>query len=181
MAQAFWRYLLPLAPFVLLVVVLALGLGRDPSRLPSPFIGKQLPEFTAPMLGDNEGKPVSSTDLNGEVWMLNIWASWCVPCLQEHPQITWLSSQGVKVVGLNFKDDATEAKDWLEKNGNPFLFSLVDADGAIGIDLGAYGVPESFVIDAEGKLLHKHVGPVFANEARNILEIAKNAAEGVGS
>ena len=174
-SRILWQYCLPLLPFVLLVAVLALGLGRDPSLVPSPFIGKQLPEVAAPKLGEGPQEIVVSSEMKGKVWMLNVWASWCPPCLQEHPQIKWLSSKSIPVVGLNYKDSDLEAGTWLREHGDPYMFSLVDSSGSIGIDLGVYGVPESYVVDVSGKVVHKHVGPILASDAKEILKIATNS------
>lgn len=175
LSRMFWQYGMPLLPFVLLVAILALGLGRDPSLVPSPFVNKSLPEFTAPRLGAETEDVAINKAMEGKVWMLNVWASWCAPCLQEHPQITWLAGQGLPVVGLNYKDKKEDALSWLERHGDPFGFSLVDREGSIGIDLGVYGVPESFVVDASGTVVHKHVGPIFADDAQGILDIAADA------
>ncbi len=155
-----------------------LGLGRDPSRVPSPFVGKELPAFSAPVLGDENGEPVSTSDFRGRVWVLNVWASWCAPCLLEHPQVTMLSDSGLEVVGLNYKDDREDATGWLAEHGDPFSASLVDREGDIGIDLGVYGVPETYVIDAGGIVLHKHIGPMTATDAGEVLRIASGAGGG---
>lgn len=172
------RFALALAPFAALVAVLMLGLGRDPSHVPSPFVGKELPAFSAPVLGGGQGEYVSTSDFRGRVWVLNVWASWCAPCLLEHPQVTMLSESGLEVVGLNYKDASDDATTWLAEHGDPFQLSLADRDGVVGIDLGVYGVPETYVIDAGGIVLHKHIGPMAAADAEEVLRIASGAGGG---
>lgn len=174
------RFVLPLAVFLALVAMFGMGIGLDPSKVPSPFIGKQLPAFSARVLGAEEGAPLRSApaDMAGKAWVLNIWASWCASCLVEHKHIVSLARQGMLVVGLNHKDTDEEAVAWLERNGDPFRFSLVDQDGAIGLDLGVYGVPETFLVGPDGTVLHKHIGPVLEPDVEEILEKARAAEEG---
>jgi len=136
--------------FALLVALLAAGLGLDPREVPSPLIGKPAPHFELPLLAAPD-KTFSQKDLLGKVWILNVWASWCPPCLVEHPVVTALAkSQIAPVIGLNYKDAREDALPWLERNGDPFQFSVFDAAGRIGIDYGVYGVPETYVIDRKG-------------------------------
>lgn len=170
-----WFYLAPLALFALLVALLHDGLDRDPSRLPSAYLAKPLPSFSAPLL--EGGGEFATGELKGRVWLLNIWASWCRPCLLEHPQISWLAAQKLSVVGLNYKDERAAALAWLEEHGDPFALTAVDANGRIGIELGVYGVPETFLIGADGHLLYKHVGPLTRADAEALLERAQ-AAQG---
>jgi cytochrome c biogenesis protein CcmG/thiol:disulfide interchange protein DsbE len=154
------RFAWPLAAFVLLVIVLALGLRRDPSAVPSPLIGRPLPNFALARL-DAPTARVARTDLLGRAYLLNVWASWCVACRDEHPLLVELARTGeVDVIGLNYKDEASAATAWLARHGDPYRMSLVDPDGRLGFDLGVYGVPETFVIDAEGVIRHKHIGPL---------------------
>jgi cytochrome c biogenesis protein CcmG, thiol:disulfide interchange protein DsbE len=146
--------------FALLVALLAAGLGLDPREVPSPLIGKPAPHFELPLLAAPD-KTFSQKDLLGKVWILNVWASWCPPCLVEHPVVTALAkSQIAPVIGLNYKDAREDALPWLKRNGDPFQFSVFDAAGRIGIDYGVYGVPETYVIDRKGVIRYKHIGPL---------------------
>lgn len=154
------RFLVPLGLFALLVVFLAVGLTRDPREVPSPLIDKPAPAFALPDL-HTPGKVLSPADLKGKVWLLNVWASWCVSCREEHPLLVELGRANVvPIYGLNYKDQSPAALKWLEDMGNPYTASLVDADGRVGIDYGVYGVPETFVIDREGVIRYKQIGPV---------------------
>lgn len=154
------RYLLPLGLFVILVGFLAFGLTRDPKVVPSPFIGKPAPAFDLPKLY-NPQERVATADLEGRVWLLNVWASWCVSCRAEHEVVTRFARTGlVPIYGLNYKDEEADAKAWLGALGNPYVASLVDRDGNAGIDWGVYGVPETFVIDKQGIVQDKVIGPV---------------------
>jgi cytochrome c biogenesis protein CcmG/thiol:disulfide interchange protein DsbE len=168
------RYLLPLAVFVLLVGFLAVGLQRDPKLLPSPLIDKPAPAFSLPRL-DDPAKLLGTADLQGKVWLLNVWASWCVACRIEHPLLVDLAGTGtVPIIGLNYKDKRDEALAWLGQHGNPYLVSIMDAQGQVGIDFGVYGVPETFVIDKQGVIRMKHVGPVTPEVLREqILPLVK--------
>lgn len=161
------RYALPLVAFVVVVGFLAVGLERDPRLVPSPLIGKPLPAFALPRLAD--AADVDNTALAGQVYVLNVWASWCVACREEHPLLVELGNSGrVKLVGMNYKDERADALAWLERRGDPYVFSLYDHEGRLGLDLGVYGVPETFVIDQDGIVRFKHVGPLDAgtlNEA----------------
>ena len=149
-----------LAIFAALVALLAVGLTRDPREVPSPLIGKPAPQFELPLL-QQEGKTFSSKTMAGKVWLLNVWASWCEPCLQEHPVISALAKTlPAPVVGLNYKDARKDALPWLERNGNPFFLTVYDGTGRIGIDYGVYGVPETYVIDKKGVIRYKRIGPV---------------------
>ena len=146
--------------FALLVALLAAGLGLNPREVPSPLIGKPAPHFELPLLAAPD-KTFSQKDLLGKVWILNVWASWCPPCLVEHPVVTALAkSQIAPVIGLNYKDAREDALPWLVRNGDPFQFSVFDAAGRIGIDYGVYGVPETYVIDRNGVIRYKHIGPL---------------------
>lgn len=154
------RFLFPLGIFLTLVVFLAVGLRLNPREIPSPFIGKPAPAFQVSQLGD-AGKTIAPGDLRGQVWLLNVWASWCVSCRAEHPVLMDLARQKVApIVGLNYKDGRSEGNQWLARFGDPYLLSAFDADGRIGIDYGVYGVPETFVIDKAGVIRLKHVGPL---------------------
>lgn len=150
----------PLGIFLVLVVFLGIGLTLDPREVPSPFIGKPAPEFQLPRLHDPD-QTISAADMQGEVWLLNVWASWCVSCRAEHEVISKLGRMDlVDIVGLNYKDERADAVQWLRRFGDPYLTSAIDLDGRVGIDWGVYGVPETFVIDKKGIVRHKHIGPV---------------------
>lgn len=151
------RFLVPAAALAALVVLFAVGLTRDPSKIPSPLIGKAAPAFDLPML---EGGRLDLDSLRGQVVLVNFWASWCTPCLEEHPLLMELARSGVKIVGMNYKNDAQAARQWLARHGNPFSVIAQDQDGRVGLDWGVYGVPETFVVDASGVIRHKHVGPL---------------------
>lgn len=149
---------LPLIILAVLVGLLAYGLTLDPRRVPSPLIGKPVPTFELPLL-DQEGT-FSSNDFKGDVTLFNAWASWCVACRHEHELITQLSQSGLKVVGLNYKDETSNARRWLQRLGNPYAVNAVDYDGRVGIEWGVYGTPESFLVDHHGIIRHKVIGPV---------------------
>ena len=154
------RYLIPLAVFIVLLGFLAVGLKLNPREVPSPLIDKPAPAFQLERL-DRPNEVVKLEDLRGKVWLLNVWASWCVACLQEHPVLVEFSKSGIlPIYGLNYKDRPDAAKAWLAKNGNPYNVSIVDADGRVGIDYGVYGVPETFLIDKQGVIRFKQIGPV---------------------
>jgi cytochrome c biogenesis protein CcmG/thiol:disulfide interchange protein DsbE len=154
------RFLWPLGIFMLLVGFLAAGLGLNPREVPSPLVGKPAPAFELPVLQQPDKRFVPG-DMRGKVWLLNVWASWCVSCREEHPVLMELSKRGVMpILGLNYKDKGDEATVWLKRFGDPYQLSVVDADGRIGIDYGVYGVPETYLIDAEGVIRYKQIGPV---------------------
>jgi cytochrome c biogenesis protein CcmG/thiol:disulfide interchange protein DsbE len=146
--------------FVALVVLLAVGLTLNPREVPSPLIGKPAPAFELPLLHAPE-KTFSQKDMLGKVWVMNVWASWCPPCLVEHPVVTALAKSGLApVIGMNYKDAREDALPWLKRNGDPFQFSVYDEKGRIAMDYGVYGVPETYVIDAKGVIRFKHIGPL---------------------
>ncbi len=154
------RLFLPLAVFGLLALVLSIGLKLNPREVPSPFIGKPAPAFLLPNLHQPERR-LGVSDLKGQVWLLNVWASWCVSCRVEHPLLVELAAQKlVPIYGLNYKDDSRNALEWLRRLGDPYTASMTDVDGRVGIDYGVYGVPETFVIDKQGVVRFKHIGPV---------------------
>ena len=164
------RFLLPLAIFAAILLFLGVGLGLNPREVPSPLIGKPAPAFTLPRL-DDAGQQVSREDLLGKVWMLNVWASWCAPCRDEHPLVIDIARrQLVPVYGLNYKDARPAAANWLANLGNPYRATLVDADGRVGIDFGVYGVPETFIIDRQGIVRFKHTGPLTPEVLRRKIE-----------
>jgi len=154
------RYLVPLAIFVVIVGFLGIGLTLNPREIPSPLIDKPAPGFTLAQLADPK-KSLSQKDLLGQVWVLNVWASWCVACREEHPVLVELAkSKVVPIYGLNYKDKREDALAWLARFGDPYVLSIIDGDGRTGIDYGVYGVPETFVIDKQGVIRYKHIGPV---------------------
>jgi cytochrome c biogenesis protein CcmG/thiol:disulfide interchange protein DsbE len=162
------KYIFPLILFIIMAVFLALGLNLKPGEIPSPLINKPAPAFSAPKLQAPEEK-LTPADLKGKVWLLNVWASWCVSCRAEHPVLNQLSLQdAVVIIGLNYKDKPADAKKWLDRLGNPYDVSIMDQDGRIGIDWGVYGVPETFVIDKNGRIRYKHTGPVTAEDIQRI-------------
>ncbi len=154
------RYLIPIIAFVLLVVVFRVGLERDPTFVPSPLIGKPAPEFRLPRL-QYPDQQVTDADLRGQVSLLNVWATWCVGCRQEHATLNEIAARGtVPIYGLNWKDDRDLAIRWLEQLGNPYVATAVDGDGRVAIDWGVYGAPETFLIDANGVILYRHISPL---------------------
>lgn len=159
---------IPILIFALLIGLLAFGLTNDPKEVPSPFIDKAAPEFVTHRLyvdGD-----ISVQDMQGKVWLLNVFASWCVSCRAEHKLITELSkSSKAPIVGLNYKDEEVDAKKWLAYFGNPYHAIAVDLDGKIGIEYGVYGVPETFIIDKKGIIRHKQIGPITAESLSQII------------
>ena len=154
------RYLLPLGIFLVLVVFLGIGLGLNPREIPSPLIDKPAPAFDLVQLHE-PGKSLTTKYMQGKVWLLNVWASWCVSCREEHPVLVELAkTRVVPIVGLNYKDQRPEALRWLQQFGDPYVMSIVDGDGRVGINFGVYGVPETFVIDKTGVIRYKQIGPV---------------------
>jgi cytochrome c biogenesis protein CcmG, thiol:disulfide interchange protein DsbE len=158
--RSMMRYALPLGVFVALVLLLGVGLSLDPREVPSPLINKPAPPFQLPLLHQPE-KSFSPREMQGKVWMLNVWASWCAACREEHPVLADFARSGpTPLYGLNYKDRRNDAIAWLRRFGDPYVASLVDADGRIGIDYGVYGVPETYVIDKQGVIRYKRIGPV---------------------
>jgi cytochrome c biogenesis protein CcmG/thiol:disulfide interchange protein DsbE len=168
------RRWVPLGVFVLLLGFLAVGLTLKPSEVPSPLIGKTAPAFNLPQLHQPQ-QTLSRDDLAGQVWLLNVWASWCVSCRYEHPLLVELARQNiVPIYGLNYKDRREDAIEWLRNFGNPYVASLHDLDGRVGMDYGVYGVPETYVIDAQGVIRYKQIGPITQEVLQNtILPLVK--------
>lgn len=157
------KFLIPLILFIGLVAFLAIGLNRDPQEIPSPLINKVAPAFEVAQLADSN-KTFSPASMKGQVWILNVWASWCVACREEHPVLVELAkSQEAPVIGLDYKDKREDALAMLAKQGNPYLLSAFDANGRVGIDYGVYGVPETYIIDKAGVIRFKHIGPLTMN------------------
>ncbi|HSK62859.1 MAG TPA: DsbE family thiol:disulfide interchange protein [Pyrinomonadaceae bacterium] len=154
------KYLIPLGLFLVLVVFLAIGLGRDPRKVPSPLINKAAPTFRLPQLHAPD-KTFSAADMRGKVWVLNVWASWCISCRDEHPLlIEYAKSGAVPIYGLNWKDKPEDALAWLRELGDPYVLSAADLDGRVAIDYGVYGAPETYLIDQGGVIRYKHIGPI---------------------
>ena len=151
----------PLGIFLLIAVVGFVGFSlNDPHKLPSALIGKPFPEFEAPRLGASEVL-VRRADLLGEPVLVNVWATWCPTCMAEHAELIRIGQDtGVRIVGVNYKDDPDKALGWLARYGDPYAFVIEDRDGSLGVELGVYGAPETFLLDAEGTVLHKHVGDI---------------------
>ena len=157
------RFLIPLALFLLLAGFLAMGLTRDPHELPSPLVGKPAPVFSLPRLEPGPAARFSPRQMQGQVWLLNVWASWCVSCRQEHPVLMdFAKTAVVPLIGLDYKDARADARGWLAEHGDPYVLSAVDLDGRVGIDYGVYGVPETYVIDKAGRIRFKQIGPLSA-------------------
>jgi cytochrome c biogenesis protein CcmG, thiol:disulfide interchange protein DsbE len=153
------RFLLPVAVLLGLLVLLGVGLTLNPREVPSPLVGRPAPAFDLPRLDD--AARLRSAELQGQPRLVNYWASWCTPCLQEHPLLMRLArEQQVSLLGINYKDAPEDASAWLARHGNPYSVVAQDLDGRVGLDWGVYGVPETFVLDAQGVILHKHIGPL---------------------
>jgi cytochrome c biogenesis protein CcmG/thiol:disulfide interchange protein DsbE len=154
------RFAIPIAVFVALIALLGIGLKLDPREVPSPLIGKPAPHFELPEL-HQAAKTFSERDMRGKVWVLNVWASWCVSCREEHPVLLDLAASGaVPVYGLNYKDKREDGLAWLKSMGDPYKVSIFDFDGRVGIDYGVYGVPETYLIDKSGVIRYKRIGPL---------------------
>ncbi len=160
------RFLIPLVLFLVLAGFLAVGLNLKPSEVPSPLVGKPAPAFSLPQLDADAAsgaKKFAPSDMLGQVWLLNVWASWCVSCRVEHPLLLEFAKADIApLVGLDYKDKPADAVRWLADLGNPYTLSAIDADGRVGIDYGVYGVPETYVIDKAGVIRFKQIGPVTA-------------------
>jgi cytochrome c biogenesis protein CcmG/thiol:disulfide interchange protein DsbE len=154
------KLLIPFGLFLVLCAFLLVGLFRNPREVPSPLIDKPAPAFTLNQLHE-PARTLGTQDMKGQVWLLNVWASWCVACREEHPLLNELAkAKIVPIVGLNYKDKPADGIKWLRELGNPYTTSVVDREGAVGLDYGVYGVPETFVIDKQGMIRYKQIGPV---------------------
>ncbi len=164
------KFIVPLALFIVLAGFLLQGLKLNPREVPSPLIGKPAPAFSLPRL-DDPAQQLGTSDLLGKVWVLNVWASWCAACRDEHPHLIEFSRRkAAPMYGLNHKDKRPDAQRWLEKFGDPYNASLSDSLGKVSIDFGVYGVPETFVIDKRGIIRFKHIGPVTPAVLRDKVE-----------
>ncbi len=170
------KFLIPFIVFVAVAVFFAAGLRLDSTLVPSPLIGKQAPSFNLPVLGE-ENLTLSTRQLTGGFWVLNVWASWCVACRDEHASLIHLAERGVPIAGLNYKDTSENAQRWLRDWGNPYFVTVVDQQGDAAIDWGVYGVPETFVIDAQGIIQYKHIGPISPETVENEILPLWNASK----
>jgi cytochrome c biogenesis protein CcmG/thiol:disulfide interchange protein DsbE len=161
-----WPYIIPIGLFVVLAIAFAVGLGLRPDVIPSPLIDQPAPSFKLPPFSGRNDGGLSSEDLKGDgPTLVNVFASWCIPCRVEHPLLMQLAREhGVRIVGINYKDKPEDAAAWLAELGDPFTKIGVDATGRTAIDWGVYGVPESFVVDRQGRIRFKHVGPLMADD-----------------
>lgn len=151
---------LPLVLVIVLGVVLFAGIGKDPTHLDSALIGKPVPAFTLSDLAKAD-KQLDAEVFRGQVSLLNVWGTWCPACRDEHDDLVWLAEEkGIRIIGLNYKDNREDALDWLDRLGNPYALTIYDPKGTLGFDLGVYGAPETYVIDAEGVVRYRHVGVV---------------------
>jgi len=168
------RYLIPLILFGVLVAFLAIGLGRDPHEVPSPLINKAAPSFKLVQLKD-PSKSFTAEEMRGRAWLLNVWASWCISCRDEHPLLIEYARTGaVPIYGLNYKDRPEDALGWLQELGDPYVLSVSDLDGKVGIDYGVYGAPETYLIDQQGVIRFKQIGPVTPDVwTKNILPLVQ--------
>ena len=163
-------FVVPLVLFFIMVGFLVVGLQLDPRKVPSPLIGKKIPEFELLEL-DNNRSVISNKDLPSTPYLLNVWASWCRACLEEHDLLKQISASGsMQIVGLNYKDKFSEATNWLLRYGDPFTKKIYDPEASLGLDLGVYGVPETFLIDARGTIVYKHIGPLSPQTYKNLIE-----------
>ena len=163
------RFILPLIGFFVIVGFLAVGLKLDPREIPSPLIDKPAPAFSVPTLFEPSSM-IGSADLEGQVWLMNVFASWCVACRSEHPLLNSLAGQNLlPIIGLNYKDERPDAKKWLAALGNPYSLIAHDLKGDVGIDYGVYGVPESFLVDKKGQIRFKQIGPFTADAIEQTL------------
>lgn len=175
------RRLAPIIVFVGLVVLLAFGLTRDPRLVPSPLLGKPAPEFMLPLLHSPE-QQLRLADLRGRVTLLNVWATWCLSCRQEHDMLVEIAKSGtVPIYGLDYKDNRDDAKHWLEQLGDPYTAVGFDGDGRVAIDFGVYGAPETYVLGPDGTIAYKHVGPITPEVwKRTLLPIVNQLQGGKG-
>jgi cytochrome c biogenesis protein CcmG/thiol:disulfide interchange protein DsbE len=155
------KLFIPAVFFIAMLGLLLFGLGRDPNQVPSALVNRPLPEFNRPNLLD-ESQTITSEQLRGDIFIVNVWATWCAPCHYEHPYLVEISEResDVTFVGINYKDDGDDAREFLEERGNPFKLTVVDLDGSLGIDMGVAAAPETFVVDKTGTIRYRHVGVI---------------------
>ena len=162
------KLFIPLLLFAAMAVFLFRGLSLDPQELPSALLDRPLPSFSLPALGQE--RTLQREDLLGEPALLNVWATWCVACRAEHPYLRQLADSGVPIYGVNYKDEDADAARWLGELGNPYRFNIADRDGSLGLDLGVYGAPETYLLDADGVIRYRHVGVVDERVWQTILQ-----------
>jgi cytochrome c biogenesis protein CcmG, thiol:disulfide interchange protein DsbE len=162
------KLFLPLILFVVLALFLFRGLSLDPRELPSALIDKPFPAFSLPALGD--ARQLDRSLLDGEVSLVNVWATWCISCRVEHPYLRQLADAGVNIIGVNYKDEPDAAREWLAQLGDPYRVNIVDSEGSLGLDLGVYGAPETYLVDARGVIRYRHVGVIDERVWREVLE-----------
>ena len=162
------KLFIPLILFGVMALFLFRGLGLDPRELPSALIDRPLPEFSLPSLGGD--RMLTRADIAGQVALVNVWATWCSSCRVEHPYLQQLADQGVTIFGVNYKDEAAAARRWLDQLGDPYQLNIVDKQGTLGLDLGVYGAPETYLVDAGGVIRYRHVGVVDDRVWRSILQ-----------
>lgn len=153
------RFVLPALLMLGLLILLGIGLRQDPSRVPSPLIGKPAPAFSLPLL-DDESRTLTPAALAGRPVLVNFFASWCAGCQVEHPLLMQLAAQGVEIVGMDYKDTPDAARRWLQRHGNPYRQVVQDREGQAGLDWGVYGVPETYLLGADGRIVYKQIGPL---------------------
>jgi len=159
---------LPLGIFIVLAILLFVGLSKDPKQVPSPLIGKPVPQFQLALLAEPQRKE-DHTIFNQHITLLNVWATWCVSCRAEHKQLLQLAKQGVRIIGLDYKDERSSALAWLNDLGNPYVMTLFDPNGRAAIDWGVYGTPETFIIDQQGIIRYKHIGPISQQDVDQVI------------
>lgn len=159
---------LPLGIFIVLAILLLVGLSKDPKQVPSPLIGKPVPQFQLALLADSQQK-ADHTIFNQHITLLNVWATWCASCRAEHAQLLQLAKQGVRIIGLDYKDERSSALAWLNDLGNPYVMTLFDPTGRSSIDWGVYGTPETFIIDQQGIIRYKHIGPISKQDVDQVI------------
>lgn len=170
------QYLWPFAVLGALALLFVFGLNNDPRTVPSPLIGKPAPDFSLRLVG--EQTPYTRDDLLGRPVLVNFWASWCVACRVEHPYLMQLAEQGVEIIGMDYKDTDEEGLRWLRQHGNPYRTIVADPEGRAGFDWGVYGVPETYVLDAQGTILYKQIGPMTDEAWRSKIAPLINGARG---
>ena len=174
------RYSVPLLVFAVIAAFLYKGLGMNPREIPSPLIGKSVPEFSLPSVESAETL-INDQNLMGKVYLLNVWATWCVSCRAEHETLVHLARSGkVEIVGLNWKDERDKARAWLQQLGDPYTINIFDQKGRTAIDLGVYGAPETFLVDSKGVIRYKHAGPLTMNLFNETLLPMINDLKGKG-
>ncbi|MDO6745855.1 DsbE family thiol:disulfide interchange protein [Gilvimarinus sp. 1_MG-2023] len=163
------KLFLPLLIVLILLPLFYVGLSIDPTAMPSALVGNPVPEYSLPLVA-NEQHSASHKDLTGQVSLLNVWATWCFACKAEHPYLNSLSEEGINIVGVNYKDDRQAAQKWLRELHDPYLYSLYDQDGKLGLELGVTGAPETYLVDKQGIVRYRHIGVVNERVWQDTLE-----------